>query len=107
MVIDDDQDVHEILKRQLEKRAVQIFSAGSGSEGIDMAQQLRPDLIILDIVLPDQSGWEVLSHLRGDAELKEIPVVVSSMIDDLTSGAALERGRRYQSQSARRSSLRR
>lgn len=89
LVIDDDQDVHEILKRQLEKRAVQIFSAGSGSEGIDMAQQLRPDLIILDIVLPDQSGWEVLSHLRGDAELKEIPVVVSSMIDDLTSGAAL------------------
>ncbi len=57
LVIDDDQNVHEILKRQLEKRAVQIFSAGSGSEGIDMAQQLRPDLIILDIVLPDQSGW--------------------------------------------------
>jgi len=89
LVIDDDQDVHEILRRQLEQRAVQIFSAGTGSEGIEMALELQPDLIILDIMLPDRSGWEVLSHFRSLPALKHIPVVVSSMIDDLTSGAAL------------------
>ncbi|MFZ6733060.1 ATP-binding protein [Undibacterium sp. Ji42W] len=57
---------------------VQLFSAKNGVEGLHMAQQLRPDLILLDLQLPDMSGEEVLQEVRASASLKDIPVVILS-----------------------------
>ncbi|MFZ6845271.1 ATP-binding protein [Undibacterium sp. RuTC16W] len=57
---------------------VELFSAKKGAEGLHMAQQQRPDLILLDLQLPDMSGEEVLQELRASASLKDIPVVILS-----------------------------
>jgi signal transduction histidine kinase/CheY-like chemotaxis protein len=86
LVIDDDPDVHEIVNRILEREGIQVAGALDGESGITLARKLQPKAIVLDLVMPGTSGWEVLSRIKSDGELAHIPVVVLSTLDDRSRG---------------------
>jgi signal transduction histidine kinase/DNA-binding response OmpR family regulator len=89
LVIDDDPTVHDLLKRLLQRQGFEVVGVQRGREGLKMAREIRPDVIILDVMMPEMDGWNVLSNLKSDAELSNIPVVMLSMIEDKHMGFAL------------------
>jgi signal transduction histidine kinase/CheY-like chemotaxis protein len=80
LVIDDDEDFVRLVRRFLESsgQGYRIASAHSGAEGLALAQQLRPDVILLDMQLPDVSGAHVAHQLRANEALADIPIIVVS-----------------------------
>jgi signal transduction histidine kinase/DNA-binding response OmpR family regulator len=82
LVIDDDPAVQEILSRSLAKRGYRVEGARNGNDGLRMARELRPAAITLDVLMPDMDGWSVLTTLKADPELAEIPVVMLTIIDN-------------------------
>jgi signal transduction histidine kinase/DNA-binding response OmpR family regulator len=89
LVIDDDFTMRDALSRMLTKEGFWVAVASSGSEGVQMARSLHPSIITLDILMPDMDGWEVLSRLKDDESLKDIPVILLSMLDGRDRGFAL------------------
>jgi PAS domain S-box-containing protein len=89
LVIDDDPTVHELLGHHLAHGGYRVFFAGSGTEGIARARELRPDVITLDVMMPDKDGWRVLSELKASPETADIPVVMLTIIDQRSAGFAL------------------
>jgi PAS domain S-box-containing protein len=81
LVIDDDLNTRDLLARSLAREGYSSAVAASGDEGLRLARELRPQLIILDVLMPDMDGWSVLASLKADAELCAIPVVVVSMVE--------------------------
>jgi signal transduction histidine kinase/CheY-like chemotaxis protein len=86
LVIDDDPDVHEIVRRILDREGIQVAGAPDGESGIALARELRPRAIVLDLILPGASGWEILSRIKSDPDLAHTPVVVLSTLDDRSRG---------------------
>jgi CheY-like chemotaxis protein len=82
----------DLIQRQLVREGFAVASAKSGPEGIELARQIRPLFITLDVMMPGMDGWGVLTRLKSDPDLATIPVVMVTMIDDcqlgLTLGAA-------------------
>lgn len=89
LVIDDDDTVHDLLTRILAREGFNVMSAYSGEEGIMIARDQQPSIIVLDIMMPRLDGWAVLSKLKEDDAVKHIPVVMLSMIDNESLGFAL------------------
>jgi signal transduction histidine kinase/CheY-like chemotaxis protein len=89
LVIDDDAHVRDLIKRNLSKERVQVAVAMSGDQGIEMARKLKPSVITLDIMMPNRDGWSVLNELKADPELRDIPIVLVTMVDDRETGFAL------------------
>jgi signal transduction histidine kinase/DNA-binding response OmpR family regulator len=89
LVIDDDDDTREIIQRELSPKGVRVVGAASGEEGLKKAKEIRPDLITLDILMQDIDGWEVLSKLKSDPGLVNIPVVMLSMMDEKSKGLSV------------------
>ena len=89
LVIDDDPTQRDLMKRFLEKEGFVVQVAGSGEQGLALARRLRPLVITLDVMMPGMDGWSVLSALKNDAELGEIPVIMLTMVDDKSRGYAL------------------
>lgn len=82
LVIDDDPAVRDLMSRFLGKSKISVVSASTAEEGIRLARAVRPLLITLDVVLPDSDGWKVLQTLKSDPELKLIPVVMLTIVDN-------------------------
>jgi two-component system, OmpR family, alkaline phosphatase synthesis response regulator PhoP len=76
MVVDDNPDIITIVKTILEGRGYTVFSASSGPELLNMLTTQKPDLIILDIMMPEMDGLEVLTRLKGKTETSTIPVIL-------------------------------
>jgi CheY-like chemotaxis protein len=76
MVVDDNPDIITIVKTILEGRGYTVFSASSGAELLSMLVTQKPDLIILDIMMPEMDGLEVLTRLKGKTETSTIPVIL-------------------------------
>ncbi len=89
LVIDDDPNVHRLIERTLQPEGFIIRSAMDGRAGLKMARELRPALITLDVMMPHTDGWSVLSALKSDPDLCNIPVVMLSIIGDKELGFAL------------------
>jgi CheY-like chemotaxis protein/signal transduction histidine kinase len=79
LVIDDDPMVQHLLRGQLEAENFRVLSATDGVEGLTLAREARPAVIILDIHLPRLDGWSVLGELKSDAALSAIPVIMMSV----------------------------
>jgi CheY-like chemotaxis protein len=82
LVVEDDHDIRGLLRRRLARWPYEITEATSGEAAIEMARAQPPALVVLDILLPDMDGWEVLRRLRSDPDLADVPVVVISIVDD-------------------------
>ncbi len=89
LVIDDDPVVRDLMVRYLTKEGFQVRTAADGNEGLQMARELRPDAITLDILMPTMNGWSVLAAFKADPKLADIPVVVMTIVDDKNRGFAL------------------
>ncbi len=89
LIIDDDKAIHELLERDFSGQGYQVLHAMGGREGLKVAKAVRPDVITLDIIMPDLDGWSVLKALKDDPELREIPVVLATIMADRDMGFAL------------------
>jgi len=89
LVIDDDPTVHDLMKRFLGKEGFRVISALSGEEGLRLAREAPPDVIVLDIQMPGMDGWAVLQVLKADARLRDVPVVLVTMMDQKNLGFSL------------------
>ena len=89
LVIDDDPIACELLRRFLQKEGFRVALANNGEEGIRRARELHPHAITLDVMMPGMDGWAVLSQLKADSELREIPVIMLTIVDDKNMGFAL------------------
>ncbi len=76
VVIEDDEDFLGLVKLMLADTGLQIVPALDGREGLDAIRQVQPDLVILDLVLPDLSGWEVFMQMRAEPATSETPVII-------------------------------
>jgi signal transduction histidine kinase/FixJ family two-component response regulator len=76
LLIDDDESARYVIKKLLGPSSWLVDEAGSGEEGVRMAREARPDLILLDLKMPGLSGFETLSQLKGDPVISETPVVI-------------------------------
>jgi signal transduction histidine kinase/DNA-binding response OmpR family regulator len=89
LVIDDDPLQRDLMQRYLRKEGYIVRTASGGAHGLRLAQKLRPAAITLDVMMPDMDGWTVLSALKGDPALSEIPVIMLTMVDDPVRGFTL------------------
>lgn len=76
LVIDDDRDTMRILEAKLTDAGYQVLQAAHGKEGLEKSKQIRPDLILLDVMMPELDGLSVLQHLKFDSLTEKIPVVI-------------------------------
>jgi signal transduction histidine kinase/DNA-binding response OmpR family regulator len=89
LVVDDDPISRDLIQRALSRQGLHIEVAGSGEQALRLAKQLRPDAITLDVIMPGMDGWAVLSALKADPELAEIPVILLSFVGNKSLGFAL------------------
>lgn len=78
LVVDDETQLVEMLKMRLEASGYQVLSAYDGQEALDMARKEKPDLIILDLMLPKIDGYKVCRMLKFDEKYKNIPIILFS-----------------------------
>ena len=94
LIIDDEADARVLLAQTIEELGMDTLCAESGRRGLSLARQYRPDLILLDLMMPEMSGWEVLAELKAHEQTAPIPVIVVSIVardysKELTQAAAL------------------
>ncbi len=89
LVIDDDPPARDLMVRFLQKEGFSAQTAADGRQGLQMARQLRPALITLDVMMPEVDGWSVLAALKADPELANIPVVMITLAEEHDKGFAL------------------
>ncbi|OIO47229.1 MAG: response regulator [Parcubacteria group bacterium CG1_02_39_15] len=78
LLIEDEEIMIGLLQRKLTKEGYEISVAGDGEEGLKVMREVKPDLILLDIIMPKMGGFEVMEKINKDPELKKIPVIVIS-----------------------------
>jgi len=89
LVIDDDSTVHDLMQRFLHREGLRMATATSGEEGLRLARALRPAAITLDVMMPGMDGWAILTALKADPLLADIPVIMLTIVDDKNLGYAL------------------
>ena len=89
LVIDDDPSVGKMIDRFLTKEGFQVTVAQGGEEGLRLAALIQPVAIVLDVLMPGMDGWAVLSHLKADSQLADIPVILSTIVEDQDLGYTL------------------
>jgi DNA-binding response OmpR family regulator len=92
LVVDDEPDVVDLVRYNLRKAGFETLEAGTGAEALALARSHHPDLIVLDVMLPERSGFEVCKELRGDPETREIPVLMltaKAQTEDRVTGLEL------------------
>lgn len=82
LMIDDNQGLADLLQRFLPEPRYKVIAANTGTEGLRYAVNVQPDIIILDLMMPDMNGWDVLQRLRADERTREIPVAICSVVSD-------------------------
>jgi signal transduction histidine kinase/CheY-like chemotaxis protein len=82
LLIDNDSTMRDLVQRMLAKEESEILFAATGQEGLRLAAEQRPDVILLDVLLPDQDGWAILTTITTKLELAGIPVIVVTTADE-------------------------
>ena len=89
LVVDDDPAARDLLTANLKSTGYRLVQAANGEEALSLARTIRPDAITLDVLMPKQDGWEVLSALKADADLRDIPVIIVTVLSDRGIGLSL------------------
>jgi DNA-binding response OmpR family regulator len=90
LVIDDDEDMNAIVGAYVEMSGLGYRSAADGQSGLDEIARSRPDVVVLDVMLPDLDGFEVLRQIRTHADTRDLPVIMLTALGD---AASRERGK--------------
>lgn len=89
LIVEDDKYLRELLSQKLLKENYDVLDAGDGEEGVRLAKEGKPDLILLDLILPGIDGFEVLSRIKESPDTSSIPVIILSNLgqkDDIEKG---------------------
>lgn len=89
LVIDDDVSTHDVITRYLSEGNFEITATTIPEKALELARKIKPDVIILDVVMPKVDGWSVLTQLKADAELSSIPVIMATFLSDRSMGYTL------------------
>ncbi len=93
LIVDDEEDILTIYRSYFEGQGFHTLVAHDGAEGLSVIQKHIPDVILLDLMMPNMNGHEMLKHLKEDEALKHIPVViVTAMIKDLAKQETIDAG---------------
>jgi CheY-like chemotaxis protein len=76
VVIEDEPEMVDLVKLILGRKGFELIGAVGGQEGLEIVRREKPDLVLLDLMMPDMDGWEVYQRMKADVELKDIPVIV-------------------------------
>src|SRR3954465_5798510 len=87
LIIDDSDSIHALVRARLKDEPVELLNAADGTAGLELARAKMPDLILLDVDMPDPDGFEVCRRLKADAETRDVPVIF------LTGASSTERKR--------------
>jgi CheY-like chemotaxis protein len=86
LVVDDDDSIRSLLRQELTDAGYYVKEATNGKEALDMIRDHRPDLVILDIMMPEMNGFDVAAILKNDPQTMEIPIIVLSIVQDRARG---------------------
>jgi GAF domain-containing protein/DNA-binding response OmpR family regulator len=89
LVVDDEANIRELLRQSLEESGYQVTEAANGVEAIAAAKAVKPDLIILDVMMPQINGFDVTAVLKHDPQTMDIPIVILSIVQDQERGYRL------------------
>ncbi len=92
LIIEDDKFLRELIVQKLNKEGFNVSEAIDGEEGIKKTKEEKPDLVLLDLILPGIDGFEVLSQMKKDSSLSSIPVIILSNLgqkEDIEKGLKL------------------
>lgn len=81
LIVEDEKALSQVLAEKLQKEGFDIATAYDGAEAVPMAKKKKPDMILLDLLLPKKNGFEILQELKSDKSLEQIPVIVLSNLD--------------------------
>ena len=81
LMIEDDSDIRELLAGRVRRLGLEVVTATTGAAGLKLAREHQPDLVVVDIGLPDIDGWNVIQQLAEDERTRDIPIVVASIAD--------------------------
>lgn len=74
--IEDDPKTIDLVKLILKKEGYEVTGVGNGREGLAVIESVKPDVVLLDLMMPDMDGWEVFQSMRANESMKHIPVIV-------------------------------
>jgi excisionase family DNA binding protein len=93
LIVDDDERLREYVRVNLEMEGYDVHEAGSAADGMKVLDELRPDLVLLDVMMPKVDGWEMLQLMHERHGVGSFPVVMfSGKVDERSAGEAAERG---------------
>ena len=93
LVVDDDREVVRLMRAYLEQAGYQVLTAYDGETAVHMLRREKPDLMLLDLMLPDRDGWDITRLVRGDPTLAHIPIIMlTARVDDTDKIVGLEMG---------------
>lgn len=74
--VEDEAEIIDLIRLILGRKGFDLTGAAGGLEGLEAIRRVKPDLVLLDLMMPDMDGWEVYQQMKADPELKNIPVIV-------------------------------
>ncbi len=86
LVVDDDEGIRSLLKQELGEAGYNIEEAANGKEAIAKVRTVRPDLIVLDVMMPEMNGFDVAAVLKNDPQTMDIPIIILSIVQDKARG---------------------
>ena len=89
LVVDDDSAARDLLTRFLDREGFTVKTARDGREGLALARQYRPKVVLLDVEMPNVNGWTMLQALRADPDLRDTPVIMISVLHERSVGFAM------------------
>jgi two-component system alkaline phosphatase synthesis response regulator PhoP len=93
LVVDDDQSIVKILRTYLEQSGFDVFTAYNGTTALASIRGDKPDLVVLDLMLPDQDGWDITRQIRSDKRTAPLPIImVTARVEDTDKIIGLELG---------------
>lgn len=93
LVVEDEEKFRKVLQEKLERSGFETMAAKDGDEGWEMAKNSKPDIILSDLIMPKRSGFDLLSKLKKDFDLRNVPVIIlSNLADDEELKKVLQMG---------------
>ena len=86
LVVDDEQEILDVVKERLEAASYEVITSRNGTDGRAKAREEKPDLILMDIMMPDMSGGDAVRALKSDASTRDIPVIFLSAVVSAKEG---------------------
>ena len=89
VLVDDDVAMHDLIKRTITKLNLTLLGATNSEKGMELIREVKPKLILLDVLMPGRDGWSLLKECKTDQELKDIPVIMISQLNQSNLASSL------------------